>query len=658
MAKDNIRRVPVTIDDVKRIRSGVANPGAQTGPINKVKTAQASRTSKAALLAGGMSRQAGMMIGNYGHGGGAWNSASLPAYRTSYSTGNDYSSGGRDRPLYFELMNEQNGGLIYWPVTLREKYEWYRYWSRTDAYVGRALELLSDLPMSKITLNMPKLEGKSKKYKRDIQAFYSEMVEKLMLFENLQSILWEYNMIGNCYIFVEWDDKKKAWSNIVVLPPEEVQVFQYPFSQDKRIEYRPERLIEMIQAADGQRGEGSAAVFQTFSCQGAEGNMAYQIVDRIPKEIRDMVNKEGCIIMDSDPMSGSFVYQMARRRSPYMDLGVSVLERVLVQLLMKEHYKYTQLSLSSRNMTPKNIINAETLNQDELDDLREQVDLSYLDSEYSIVTNYPVEWNQIGADNRLLDLDREYELIENQIFAGLGVTRELLTGEGTYSGTRITVEIMNTMFLLVRESLQRFVERELFLPVADANGWYEDGSNGVRQYHYPRLGFNRLTIRDNQEVFDTLFQLYQKGSLPIDIIYELLNLDVESMHDRIYEDLFTVKDATFNRAIEDINGSVGNALADGSNIVKKVANYLGLEYKPQEGDEETSEGLGGDFGGDLGSNFGLEEEESDEGDGEEEKQEEEPVLDEDKINDIVEELSLDATDEEIQKAVEAAGVGE
>lgn len=51
-----------------------------------------------------------------------------------------------------------------------------------------------------------------------------------------------------------------------------------------------------------------------------------------------------------------------------------------------------------------------------------------LSPDYSIVTNYDVNWNTIGAENRLIDLQREYETIENQIFAGFGVTRELLTG--------------------------------------------------------------------------------------------------------------------------------------------------------------------------------------------------------------------------------------
>jgi hypothetical protein len=395
----------------------------------------------------------------------------------------------------------------------------------------------------------------------------------------------------NCFMFHEWDDKAKSWSKIVILPPEEVVIFQYPFTDNARVEYRPEKLIDLIKKSL----EGFAG----------ENELEKQIVANVPKDLKKMVKKEGCIVMDTDPMTGSFVYHLARRRSPYLDLGSSVLERILVPMLMKEHYRYTQLGLASRNMTPKNLISAEGLSPDELDDLREQVDLSYMDPDYSIVTNYNVTWEQIGADQRLLDLTQEYETIENQVFAGLGVTRELLTGEGSFSGNKITIEILNTMFLLTRQVLQRYVERMLFLPIAEAHGWYEETRNGIKKYFYPKLGFNRLTIRDNQEVFDSLFQLYQKGSLPIDIIYELFNLNVEDIHEKIYDDLFTVKDPNFNRVVEEISSEVGRAVVEETNVKAKVAEYLGLDVTGGEGEDED-EGFGGGFGGFGG--FGGDEE--------------------------------------------------
>lgn len=652
-----------------KIAGGVTKPTVTTGPVDPLKARIAKKAMGAGGFgAGGKSREAGMLIDVMQPAAPYVSGYKLSTYRSSYAYGLGDRTGAYDIPQYFITMNEQNGGTLYWPVTLAEKYSWYRYWARTDAYIGRGLELLSDLPMSKLTLNMPKM--KDKDLQKEILEFFEYQMETLNLFELCQNILWEMNMIGNVYLFHEWDDEKKMWTRAVMLPPEEVYVFQYPFSENKRVEYRPLRLVGMIKS--GQFSDPVAA--PQGDCDRSDINR--KIVENMPKEMVDMVEKEGCIVMDSDPMTGSFVHHIARRRSPYMDLGASVLERVLVPMLQKEHYRYTQLSLASRNMTPKNLITAEGLMPDELDDLRTQVDLSYMDPEYSIITNYEVNWNQIGVQDRFLDFGREYESIENQVFAALGVTRELLTGEGAYSGGKITVEILNTMFLLTREVLKNYIEKQLFIPVCKKRGWLEKGKNGVEKYLYPRVGFNRLTIRDNQEVFESLFQLYQKGSLPVDVIYELFNLNSDEMHAKMLKDLFTMKDSTFNRLVEEVNTETGRALVHDSNIVEKVAKYLGLKYQPEQQGGEEGGGFGGGLGGDIGP--GGEQPEvatpgeqpAEDGQGEEapaEESQSEPEakgqeLEDSKAEDVAkavaEELPEGASEKDIAEAVETATGGD
>lgn len=581
-------------------RGGVSRPNVTTGPIDEMKAriAKASTGSGGGLgvgpqrsrMAAAGERQAGMLIDNVQTSRAFLSGYALEAYRTSFANGLNNRSGTYDIPGYFVQMNQQNGGILYWPVTLQEKYQWFRYFCRTDPYVGRAMDLLCDLPMSKLTLNMPKMKGKEK-LRQEILEFYTWQMERINIFELCQSILYELNCIGNVFLFHEYDEKDQMWSRVVMLPPEEVYSFQLPFSDNKRIEYRPERLMALIKA------EGKEMVL-------GQSGLSEDILRNIPAELVDMVRSEGCIVMDSDPMSGSFCAHLARRKQPYMDLGSSLLERVLVVLLQKEHYRYTQLSLASRNMTPKNLIRAPGLQPSELDDLRTQVDLSYLDPDYTIMTNYEVEWDQIGAQDRLLQLADEYERADNQVFAAMGVTRELLTGEGTYSGNKITVEILNTMFLLTRQVLQDYIERQIFIPLAERHGWFETNRFGAKKYYSPEVGFNRLTIRDNSEVFESLFQLYQKGSLNVDIIYELFNLNGDQVRDKLLEDIFTVKDPTFNRLLEEVHSDVGRSLRESTNVMERIAGNVGLKMKPQQPAQEGAEGGGeesfGGFGGESG----------------------------------------------------------
>jgi hypothetical protein len=494
-----------------------------------------------------------------------------------YMVNRQYGSGMYgDIPVYFMMMQEQNGGLLYWPVSIREKYQWYRYFVRTDPHVGSAIDLHTDLPISRIGFTMPKLKddpdgSKGKACMKKCQK-WADSVE---LFDRIMEMIYEWNVIGNVFTFCEWDEVKKWWKKMTVLPPEEVGIVHFPFCDFAFAEYRPEPLIRLVTAVEGGGNHADSAQSVT--------PLERAIYENIPSDIVGSIKQFGSILMDTDPMTGSFVSHLARKRSPYADLGTSRLERVIIPLLQKEHFKYTQLSLSSRLMTPRNKIAAPGISPDATDNLRAEIDMSMEDPDYHVVTNFDFSWDQVGAENRLIQLQPEYERIESEIFSALGVTRELVTGEAGYGGARITAEILNTRYLLVRDIFKNFIERRLLYPMAVQNGWYEEDENGEREYYYPRLTFNRLTIRDNQEMFDALFQLYQKGSLPIKIIYEIFNLNPDEMNDVLVDDLFTARDATFNEMTRQVHTDLGSKLVEETDIFDRMVRYCGLTSKDEEG---------------------------------------------------------------------------
>ena len=436
-----------------------------------------------------------------------------------------------------------------------------------------------------------------KGFSKRIQKFYENMMEDIHLFDKLHSVLFEYNVIGNCFLFCEYDERKGRWDKLTILPPEEVNVANYPMSDVKRIQYRPEMLSSTIQKyglpTDSQEHYMDYLKTLPENDQEILQDVSYEFVKQIKEN-------NGVLTFDTDPYQGdgddkigSFVFHFAHKRHDYQDLGVSPLECVMTSLLQKTHYMFTQLSLASRNMTPRNIVTADKISEEALADLREQVDQSMLSPDWSIVTNYNIQWDQIGAENRLIDLQRENEVIENQLFAGLGVTRELLTGEGMYSGNKISVEILNTKYLLVREMLQRFVEESLFKPVALQNGFYHDDEDGNREWFYPKIGFTRLTIRDNQEVFDQLFQLYQKGSIPISMILDIFNINADEAEEDLKKDMFTVNDATYNEMLRGIYTELGNQIVENTDITRQIAESITgpmgrkLKYTGEDAESEN-----------------------------------------------------------------------
>ena len=252
-------------------------------------------------------------------------------------------------------------------------------------------------------------------------------------------------------------------------------------------------------------------------------------------------------------------------------------------LYYKEKLRQAQTQIADRAMTPRRIVWAEDISDSDAEDLREQVDLALTDPDYSVVANYEVHWEEMSSKDRLLDLSTEYESLDKQLLTGLGVTESLMSGETLYSGDRLKLEVINTRYLYLREVLQEYVEECLFKPVARRKGFIEQDEWGEESVIYPSLSFTRLPLRDSQDTYDALFNLYQKGSISVDLLLEMFNIDPHDTKTKIEKDMWTVNDATFNEVVRGIYGAVAQKIVDSSNIAEKLTKYLGLQAAPEGG---------------------------------------------------------------------------
>ena len=255
-------------------------------------------------------------------------------------------------------------------------------------------------------------------------------------------------------------------------------------------------------------------------------------------------------------------------------------------LYYMDKLRQAQSQIADRAMTPKRIVWAEDISDADADELREQVDLSLVDPDYSIVANYEIHWEEMGSKDRLLDLTAEYEQGERRLRTGLGVTESLLSGETLYSGDRLKLEVINTRYLLLREELQEYVQEYLFAPVARRKGFVEKDKWGDEVVLHPNLSFTRLPLRDSQDTYDALFNLYAKGSISIDLILEMFNIDPDDTARKIKNDTFTVNDAIFNEMTRALYGAVGSALAEKTDVMDKMAQYLGLKMKEESAPQD------------------------------------------------------------------------
>ncbi len=488
------------------------------------------------------------------------------------------------------------------PQSLHEAWNYYRHFARSEPFVGQALDLHTELPLSKVRISPP--PALNEDLARRATRFCEKWAARSGLLRRLISILYELNLIGEAFIWVEdtnpempdniryetvrelttegkaiermierpdaddravkWLKKNyRGWTAVRCLPPEQVRMDSFNFTDERILELIPDSKTKDI-ISKAQQGDAAAV----------------RIVASMPEEVVAAVAAGQNIPLNTDPEAGSFCHYMANKKSDYEARGHSILERCIRTLVHRDKLRQSQASIASRHMTPIRVVWAEGMDQQDIENMREQIDVALQDPDFSIVTNFELRWEEMGSNQRLLDLTPEYDLTDRQLYAGLSVTEGLLSGESAYSGDRINLEVINTRYMLRRELIQEFVEDALFRPMMSRMGFIEEDEDGEEVVLVPKLTFTRLALRDNNDTFEAMYNLYGKGSLPIDVIYDLLNIDPIAARETLKKDILTVNDATYNEALRGMYGDAGRKLVETTNVVQKMAQYLGLDYAP------------------------------------------------------------------------------
>lgn len=398
----------------------------------------------------------------------------------------------------------------------------------------------------------------------DLKRYLKLLERKKELLEELKDIRekkeHEYELFSNIV-----NKEYNGWSKLQLIPPDRVEI--------KR---------------DTAFGDGPVIFYEPSPAQKDQ-----ILADReLDKGIKESIESDGKVPLNNDPLKGSYIIHFARKKAPFEDHGRSILQRCLRTLIYRDKLRQVQTTIVSRNMTPKTLIVAPGVSASQLMELRAHADEAKADPDYTIAVNYECRWEEIGSEGRILALDSEWAHTNADLSTGLGFSPDLLTGEGFYSGNRIHLELLNSTYTLYRETISFMVEDKLFKPIAMKKGFYEIDKYNRPRWIYPKINFSRLALRDAGDVYDMMFNLYQKGSLPIEIIYDFLNVDPESCRRKLEEDLFTVNDSKFNQLLDSVYSAITEKLMEKYDLVERVAEGLKLKETSHEDEDLAGEGEG------------------------------------------------------------------
>jgi len=436
-------------------------------------------------------------------------------------------------PFYADFYLEE--GLL--PISRKEKYAFFRFFYKHDVYGSSAIDIHTEIPLSKVKFSWPKRVEAQKELFDRARGFYEDWIEEVSFFHVLVDMVRDYNLMGDVFIFPQRGNLGdfKCYEKIIFLPPNMCDVKETNFSADKLL------TIQMDE-------------------------------EQVPDTLKNVV-KDGKLtlpIFDKGDPDKDFIFHFARNKLPYETYGTSMFESCLKPFFTRlKLYRIRGLDIT-RNTNPVNVITAPKASEEQLLSLEDNVEMSEMQVSAKVYANYEINWERIGVGEGLYDLSADWEQTKDELMIGLMTTQDMLSGGQTYSGGRITLEVVNRRYLMLREKLIDVTSRVFFKSMAVMNDFFYEEDDGRKVYVYPKLGFKRLPLRDDESLFANVFNLYQKGSAPVDLIYELLGLDADEINEQLVNDLLTIKDPTFNSMLQEIYSSVVEQVVEKTNVLETI----------------------------------------------------------------------------------------
>ena len=400
------------------------------------------------------------------------------------------------------------------PKSTIETFKWCKYYYTFDPIIAGAL---ANFPVTEV---MFEDDNNTKKSKEDIKLYKKVLFKNLNLHKLLIEIGIDYFLYGNCFVMGELKGDSKEnleWKNIVRLDPSKMIIDYNPATGEKRYKWQVPNKIKQIETTKKPKEEYAT----------------------IPDIIKQAVRKRKTIVLDPNQ-----VYHFSRATDSMGNnavWGVPIVANVLKLLMYRNILRQAQEAIAREHIVPMRIYYLDRTNTVDImadwnqiaADLSTQIKKSIQDPNYKIVSPVPVNVINVGGEGRNLLLTPEIEQIQNEILAGMNVPREFIFGGLSYSGSSISLRILENQFATYRLLLEDFVQNFLIKGMAKARGeWLSEEDNDS----LVTIKFAELKMQDDVQQKQLIVQLNSAGKCSNDYMWKAFGIDPEKMKSAIEEE--------------------------------------------------------------------------------------------------------------------------
>jgi hypothetical protein len=400
--------------------------------------------------------------------------------------------------------------LLFPEDNLKEVNKRLRHYYKFQPYVGSVIDIHSTFPLSDFELHVDDAGVKS---------YFNYTKEKLDLLQMAVWMLRDKHLLGESVWYGNWDKTNFEWQEWNQYPPEYIDIKRTYVSNSAAYFLLPDPELQKI--------------------VGSNDPIDKAIVGLMPKQFVESVGRGKPHMLD-----GNRVVHFANRTSKYTLRGLSLVKRVLKDLLFEDKLRYLQYTFVDRHMFPIKIfkLGSESKgwipSKKHFDKFKQLLVSAANDPDYNIIYHFGLTVDYVGTKDKIENLIPWFDWVGKRIMVGLFANEALIGGEApSYAGQTVNLKMLFHRYITDRAEIEKIFKYKIFLPMAREQQLIRPtkaevehkikirgGNIPDEKYFLPSFIWQKLNLLNNTQEQEMMLRLRNDGRIPQEIINDVFGL--------------------------------------------------------------------------------------------------------------------------------------
>ena len=352
-------------------------------------------------------------------------------------------------PLYYNYLRSTPDKLYFPQQRIMANAIWRAVY-RHDAVIATGIDLYAELPWS--GFGLVGIEDNA------IKHIYEDMFTELNLVPRFPKYTRDYNILGENFLHVIFNDEKGYWDKVISFNPDYVSVEGIGLALEQP-------LLSLHPTPEMQR-----------LCNSPDPRMK-DLQKLLPKEIVNSVRGGRTIPLDSLNTT-----LLARTISENDMRGISLLTRLYRTIMYEDFVVNASLAIAQRHAGPLRIFKLGNMtgeakwlpNEETIEQFSEMLSLAESDPLAAIIWgSSDVSVDLVGVSDKVLLISKEWDFLERTKLLALGINKAILTGESSFASSITGLQTLLNRLSSTRDMYEHdWMLKKLCTPVAEMNEFY------------------------------------------------------------------------------------------------------------------------------------------------------------------------------------------